>query len=86
MEDKVNLTLLIEIEMTHYSTEPRNKERYRKQLLNTGVNASKKVIHKAAKETGYFLGNKITDAVTKSNDNKTLKTEHVINVQEMLKI
>ena len=33
----------------------------------------KKVIHKAAKATGEFKGNKITEAVAKSNNNKILK-------------
>ena len=33
--------------------------------MGTGLNASKKVVYKA----GEFLGNKIADAVTKSNDN-----------------
>ena len=31
-----------------------------KQLLDTGLDASKKVVH----EAGKFIGNKITDAVT----------------------
>ena len=47
-------------------------ENIQKQLLDTGLDASKKVLHKA----GKILGNKITDAVllrnltrqTKSND------------------
>ena len=37
--------------------------KYRRQLLDTGRDAlktaSKKVVHKAAKETGEFAGNKI---------------------------
>ena len=41
--------------------------------MNTGLdslkNASKKVVHKA----GEFSGNKITDAVTKSTDDKIVK-------------
>ena len=36
--------------------------KYEKQLMDTGLDASKKVIHKA----GEYLGNKIADAVTKS--------------------
>ena len=35
-----------------------------KDLLDTGLDASKKVVHKA----GEFIGSKIADAVTKSND------------------
>ena len=38
--------------------------KYRKQLLDTGINTSKKVIHKAAEATGEFLRNKIADAVS----------------------
>ena len=33
--------------------------------MDKGLNASKKVVHKA----GEFIGNKIADTVTKSNDN-----------------
>ena len=40
-------------------------KKYRKQILDKGLNASKKVVHKA----GEFIGNKIADTVTKSNDN-----------------
>ena len=40
-------------------------KKYRKQILDKGLNASKKVLHKAAE----FIGNKIADTVTKSNDN-----------------
>ena len=48
-----------------------------KQLLDTatktGIDASKKVIHKAADAPGEFLGNKIADAVAKSNDKQNCK-------------
>ena len=48
---------------------------YRKQLLNTGLDAlrtaSKKVVHKAAEITGEFLGNKTA--------NKTVKQKPVID-------
>ena len=40
---------------------------------------SKKVIHKAAKSTGEFLRNKIAEAVTKSSNNKIVKTKPVID-------
>ena len=40
-------------------------------LLDTGVDAlkadSKKVVHKAAKATGEFIGNKIADKIVKQN-------------------
>ena len=48
-----------------------------KKLLDTGLDAvktaSKKVVHNA----GEYLGNKITDAVTKSNDDNIEKQEPV---------
>ena len=52
-------------------------EKNKKQLFDTGLDAlkttSKKVVHK----TGKFVGNKIADAVTKSNDDKMVKQEPV---------
>ena len=45
----------------------------KKQLLDTGLDALKKVIHKAGESTG----SKITDAVTKSNNDKIVKQEPV---------
>ena len=49
--------------------------KYRKKLFDTGLNslkiASKEVVHK----TGEFLGNKIADAVAKSDDHKVVKTK-----------
>ena len=71
--------------MIQYSIEPRtikyvkgygflsSARKYKKQLLNTGLDASKKVVHKA----GEFLGNKIADAETKSNDDKIVKQKPV---------
>ena len=51
--------------------------KYKKQLLDTGLDslktASKNAVHKA----GEILGNKIADAVTKSKDNKIEKQEPV---------
>ena len=48
-----------------------------KKILDTGLHAlktaSKKVVHK----TGRFLGNKIADAVTKSNGHNVVKQEPV---------
>ena len=52
-------------------------ENIKKQLLDTGLDslktASKKVVHK----TGEFIGNKIADAVTKSNNNNIVKQDPV---------
>ena len=51
--------------------------KYRKQLLDSGLDplktASKKVVHKA----GEFLENKIVDGVTKSYNDSTEKQETV---------
>ena len=44
-------------------------KKYRKQLLDTGLDAVKT----ASKKAGEFKGLKIADAVTKSNDYKILK-------------
>ena len=69
--------------MTRYSIEPRIikyvkrygflsfARKYKKQLIDTGLDASKKVVYKVV----GFSGNKIADAVTKSNDNNTEKQE-----------
>ena len=71
--------------MTRYSTEPRTRKyakgygflsfakKYKKQLLDTALNASKKVVHKA----GEFIVNKIAEAVTRSNDDNIEKQESV---------
>ena len=90
--------------MMQYSIEPRTRKyvklyrflsfarnlsnKYKKQLLDTGLDAlktaSKKVVHK----TGEFIGIKIADAVAKSYGNKIVKPKHVIdenlrNVEEL---
>ena len=44
--------------------------------MNTGLDASKKVSHKA----GEYLGNKIADTVTKSSDDSIEKQEPVEEV------
>ena len=71
--------------MQQYSIEPRTRKyvkghgflsferKYKKQLLDTGLYASKKVVNKA----GEFIGNKIADAVTKSNNDNIEKQEPV---------
>ena len=53
--------------------------------METGLDAvktaSKKVVHKA----GEYLGNKISDAVTKSNNDKIVKLdENPRNVEEII--
>ena len=78
IEDKVNLSLLINKQKQHNITfkgygflsfARKNK----KQLLNIGLNASEKVVH----EAGKLIGNKIVDTVTKSNNDNIEKQEPV---------
>ena len=53
--------------------------KYRKQSLDTGINASKEVVHKI----GEFLENKKADAVAKLHDNKIVKAdEKTANVEK----
>ena len=75
--------------MQKYSIEPKTRKyvkgywflssarKYKKQLLDTGIDtvkaASKKVVHKA----GEFIGNKIADTVTKSSNDKVVKQEPI---------
>ena len=40
------------------------EENIKKQMLDKGLDASKKVVHKAVQ----FIGNEVADIVTKSND------------------
>ena len=60
-------------------------EKYKKQLLDTGLDslktASKNLVHKA----GEFIGNKIANAVTKSNYDKIVKPDkNLRNVEEII--
>ena len=45
--------------------------------MNAGVDAVKTASKKVVQKTGDLIGNKITDAVTKSNDDKIVKQEPV---------
>ena len=47
--------------------------KYEKELLDKGLHAVKKVVHKL----GEYLVNKIADAITKSNDDNIEKHEPV---------
>ena len=49
--------------------------------MDTGINASKKVIHKVAEARGEFLGNKIADKVVKQ---KPIIDENLRNVEEII--
>ena len=83
--------------MQRYSIEPRTRKydteyeflsfarKYKKQVLDTRPDSLKtflkKVVHKACE----FLGNKIADAVTNSNDEKFEKPdENLRNVKEII--
>ena len=69
-----------------YSIEPRTRKyikrhgflsfarKYKKQLLNTWLGASKKVVH----EAGEFIGNKIGGAVNDGNVEKQEPVEQII--------
>ena len=71
--------------MWQYSIKPRARKyvkgygflslarKCKKQLLDTGLDDSKKLVHKA----GELLGNKIADTVTKSNNDNIEKQEPV---------
>ena len=75
--------------MRPHSIEPRTRKyvkeyglllfarKYKKQLLNIGLDnvksASKKVVHKV----GEFIGNEIADEVTKSNNDKIVKSDEI---------
>ena len=48
-------------------------KKYKKQLLDTGLNAPKKRVH----EAGEFLGNKTAGAVIRSNGDNIQKQEPV---------
>ena len=75
--------------MRQYSIKPRTRKcvkgygflsferKYKKQLLDTGLDALKTAFKKVVHKTGEFLGNKIADAVTKSNDDKIKKQKPV---------
>ena len=84
--------------MQWYSTQPITREyvkeygflsfarKYKKQLLDTGVDAvktaSKKVVHKS----GEFVGNKTADLVTKSKDDKIVKSDENLRNFEKITI
>ena len=90
------MTRSLSLAMRKYSIEPRTRKyvkgygslsftrKYKKQLLDAGLdslNRFSKVVHK----TGEFIGNKVTSAVTKSNDDKIVKLdENPRNLKEKL--
>ena len=54
-----------------------SRENIKKQLLNTGLDSLKTAFRKEVHKAGEFIGNKIADTVTKSNDDETVKQEPV---------
>ena len=59
--------------------------KYKKQLLDTGLDAVKAAFEKVVHKAGEFIGNKVADAVTKSNDDKNVKPDkNPRNVEEII--
>ena len=60
-------------------------DKYRKQLLDTGLDAlktaSKKIVHKVAEGTCEFIGNKIADKIVKA---KPAIDENSKNIEEVI--
>ena len=84
--------------MWPYSIEPRTRKyvkrygfssferKYKKKLLNTELDAAKTISKKVVDKAGEFLGSKIAEAVTKSNDNKIVKPgEDLRNVEQIIR-
>ena len=70
------------------------KKKYGKKILDNSLNAAKdfakiagkKVLTKSAEATGYLIGNKIADRITKSTGNKAQKEDDRImeETQELI--
>ena len=53
--------------------------------MDTGLDSSKATSKKVVHKADEFIGNKIADAITKSNDNKIVKPdENPRNVEEII--
>ena len=53
-------------------------------MLNTGLDAIKSVSKKVVHRAGEYVGNKVADAVTQSNDDKIVKPdENPGNIEEI---
>ena len=75
--------------MQQYSIEPITRKyvkgygilsfarKYKKQLLDTGLDSLKTTFKKGFHKACEFLGNKIADTVTKSNDDNIVKRGYV---------
>ena len=90
------MTRCSSLAMRQYSIEPRTRKyvkgygslsftrKYKKQLLDAGLD-SLNCFSKVVRKTGEFIGNKVTGAVTKSNDDKIVKLdENPRNLKEKL--
>ena len=68
-----------------YGSFARNFYKYKKKLLDTGLDAlkaaSEKVVHKTTEGTGEFIGNKIAEKIVKS---KHVIDENPRNVEEII--
>ena len=81
------MTVSSSLAMRRYSKEPRTRKyvkgygflsfarKYKRQLLDTGLDAVKTTSKKVVYKVGEFIGNKIADAVTKSNGDNIEKQE-----------
>ena len=83
--------------MMQFSVEPRARKyvkehgflsfarKYKKQLLETELDAVNTASRTAVNKAGEFLGNKTADTVTKSSNNKIIKPdENSRNVEEII--
>ena len=83
--------------MMQFSVEPRARKyvkehgflsfarKYKKQLLETELDAVNTASRTVVNKAGEFLGNKIVDTATKSNNNKIIKLdENSRNVEEII--
>ena len=83
--------------MRRYYIEPRTRKygtgygflsfarKYKKKLLNTGLDAIKAAPKQLVHKAGELIGSKIVDAVTNSNDDKVVKRyENRRNIEEII--
>ena len=63
--------------------------KYGKQLLDAGINASIKIVHKAAEATREFLGNEIAEKIVKTKpviDENSTNFEEIIILSEIIEM
>ena len=83
------MTCSLSLATQRYSPGPRTRKyvkaygflsftrKYRKQLLNTGLDSLKTTSKKVVQKTGEYRENKVSDVVTYSHDDKIVKTKPV---------